>query len=61
MLVRDGESLVEPGTDPEGFSAGAGQFDSDITAGRYPRAAFGMNGSEAIAAVCDGRTMRTPA
>ena len=36
------QSLVEPGSDPEGFSAGSRQFDSDITAGRYPRAALGV-------------------
>ena len=41
MLVRDGE-LGAPGVDVEGFSAGPRQFDSDITAGRYPRAALGV-------------------
>jgi len=56
LLVRDGRSLVHHGADPEGFSAGARQFDSDITAGRYPRASFGITGGELIAAVCDGRT-----
>jgi len=55
MLVRGGRSMVEPGSDPEGFSAGSSQFDSDITAGRYPRAALGLSGTELIAAVCDGR------
>lgn len=56
MLVRDGHGLVSPGQDPEGFSAGSRQFDSDITAGRYPRAAFGLADGHLIAAVCDGRT-----
>ena len=56
MLVRGGASLIEPGVDSEGFSAGAGQFDSDITVGRYPRAALGLNSDELIAVVCDGRT-----
>jgi len=56
LLVRDGQSLVHPGVDPEGFSAGARQFDSDITAGRYPRAALGLDGNDLVAAVCDGRT-----
>ena len=56
LLVREGRSLVHPGADPEGFSAGARQFDSDITAGRYPRAALGLDGKDLIAAVCDGRT-----
>jgi len=55
LLVRDGRSVITAGADPEGFSAGARQFDSDITAGRYPRAAFGVNEHELIAAVCDGR------
>jgi hypothetical protein len=55
MLVRDGELLVRPGVDVEGFSAGSRQFDSDITAGRYPRAALGMDGDDLVAAVCDGR------
>jgi hypothetical protein len=56
LLVRDGQSHVDPGADPEGFSAGAHQFDSDITAGRYPRAALGLADGALIAAVCDGRT-----
>lgn len=55
MLVRDGVRLVESGVDPEGFSAGSGQFDSDITVGRYPRAALGISPTELIAVVCDGR------
>lgn len=55
MLVADGRSLVAGGADPEGFSAGARQFDSDITTGRYPRAALGLSGRQLIAAVCDGR------
>lgn len=55
MLVEDGRSLVAGGADREGFSAGARQFDSDITAGRYPRAALGLSAGQLIAAVCDGR------
>jgi hypothetical protein len=55
MLVRGGRSVVEGGADEEGFSAGARQFDSDITAGRYPRAALGLSADHLIAAVCDGR------
>jgi hypothetical protein len=55
LLVTGGHSLVAAGCDREGFSAGARQFDSDITAGRYPRAALGVNATEQIAAVCDGR------
>jgi exopolysaccharide biosynthesis protein len=56
MLVRDNATLVSRGSDPEGFSAGSRQFDSDITAGRYPRAALGVADGHLIAAVCDGRT-----
>ena len=55
MLVAGGASLIRPGEDPEGFSAGAGQFDSDITDGRYPRAALGLSDSEMIAVVSEGR------
>jgi hypothetical protein len=55
MLVAGGESLIRHGQDLEGFSAGSRQFDSDITAGRYPRAALGLGGGELIAAVSEGR------
>jgi hypothetical protein len=55
MLVRDGRPLVRDGVDAEGFSAGSRQFDSDITAGRYPRAALGLTERELIAVVCEGR------
>ncbi len=54
MLVSDGRSLVD-GDDLEGFSAGAEQFDSDITQGRHPRCALGMNDRELMAVACDGR------
>lgn len=55
MLVAAGRPLVEEGVDAEGFSAGSHQFDSDITAGRYPRAALGLSDRDLIAVVCDGR------
>lgn len=55
MLVGAGRSLVREGVDAEGFSAGSRQFDSDITAGRYPRAALGLGERELIAVVCEGR------
>lgn len=55
MLVAAGASLIHRGQDLEGFSAGSGQFDSDITAGRYPRAALGLGGEELIAVVSEGR------
>jgi hypothetical protein len=53
LLVRDG-AVVDG--DEEGFSVGAGQFDSDITVGRHPRAALGCDDEHLIALVCDGRS-----
>jgi hypothetical protein len=55
LLVRDGERVVADGVDSEGFSAAAQQFDSDITAGRYPRAALALAGTRLLAVACDGR------
>lgn len=55
MLVAGCEALICDGWDPEGFSAGSHQFDSDITEGRHPRAALGLDGRDLIAVVCDGR------
>jgi hypothetical protein len=57
LLVLAGKALIGA-RDPEGFGAGAHQFDSDITAGRHPRAAFGIARDRFIALVCDGRSMR---
>jgi Phosphodiester glycosidase len=59
LLVRDGRPVV--GDDAEGFSAGARQFDSDITLGRYPRAALALchslaAGDRLLAVTCDGRS-----
>lgn len=53
-LVAGGRVVVD-GEDREGFSAGAGQFDSDITAERHPRCALGVNEEELFAVCCDGR------
>ena len=53
-LVAGGRSVIA--SDPEGFSAGAHQFDSDITDGRYPRAALGVGGGLVLAVACDGRS-----
>lgn len=58
MLVVDGRSVVADGADPEGFSEGAHQFDSDITLGRYPRAGLATAGRHVLAVACDGRTHR---
>jgi hypothetical protein len=53
LLVRGGAPVTG---DAEGFSAGSHQFDSDITAGRYPRAAIGLTRRhELLAVACDGR------
>jgi hypothetical protein len=54
LLVLDG-AIVFDEDDREGFSVGAGQFDSDITDGRYPRAALGVSEQWLWAVACDGR------
>ena len=54
LLVRAGASAVTAGDD-EGFSAGAGQFDSDISEGRHPRCALALTGERLLAVACDGR------
>jgi hypothetical protein len=58
LLVAQGRRVVADGEDAEGFSAGAHQFDSDITRGRYPRAALAIAGDRLLAVACDGRTRR---
>ena len=58
ILVSDGKVAFDPATDREGFSAGAAQFDSDITDGRYPRAAIGVGDEWIVAVACDGRRSR---
>lgn len=55
LLARGARNLIDLSSDPEGFSAGSGDFDSDITEGRYPRAALGLSREEIIAAACEGR------
>ena len=60
LLVRDGEPCFERALDPEGFSAGRAQFDSDITDGRHPRAALGIAPGRLVAVVCDGRSKDEP-
>jgi Phosphodiester glycosidase len=54
LLVADGRVIVGD-DDHEGFSAGSGQFDSDITAERHPRCALGVSEDELFAVCCDGR------
>jgi hypothetical protein len=54
ILVAGGRVVLD-GSDPEGFSGGAAQFDSDITAERHPRCALGITDDEVLAVCCDGR------
>lgn len=54
-LVAGGRVLVRDGEDPEGFSAGGAQFDSDITEGRHPRAAIGLDETRLVAVASEGR------
>jgi hypothetical protein len=61
LLVRDGAVVFDADADREGFTAGARQFDSDITDGRYPRAALGVADDFLIALACDGRRSRVDA
>ncbi len=56
LLVADGAVVYDRALDPEGFSAGAHQFDSDITAERHPRAALALAGGELLAIAADGRS-----
>jgi hypothetical protein len=61
LLVSGGEIAFDRDADDEGFSAGAEQFDSDITAERHPRAALGMSADALVAVACDGRRSRVDA
>jgi exopolysaccharide biosynthesis protein len=54
LLVRAGRWAIT-GADDEGFTAGAAQFDSDITAGRHPRSALALTPTSLLAVTCDGR------
>ena len=56
LLVRDGVPVFRREDDVEGFRAGKAQFDSDITDGRYPRAALGLADGKLFAVACDGRS-----
>jgi hypothetical protein len=55
LLVADGRVVFDGDADHEGFSAAAGQFDSDITDGRHPRAAIGISDRDLYLVTCDGR------
>jgi Phosphodiester glycosidase len=54
LLVASG-AIVFDNDDREGFTADVAQFDSDITEGRYPRAALGVSREWLVAVACDGR------
>ena len=56
LLVEGGAVVFDRAADLEGFSAGAEQFDSDITLGRHPRAALALAGEQLLAIACDGRS-----
>jgi len=56
LLVRDGRPVFRREEDHEGFRAANGQFDSDITDGRYPRAAIGLGEDRMFAVAVDGRS-----
>jgi hypothetical protein len=56
LLVHDGRPALRDGEDPEGFSSGQAQFDSDITVGRYPRAALGVGDGAIMLVAVDGRS-----
>jgi exopolysaccharide biosynthesis protein len=53
--VADGRPLLRDGEDREGFSAGHAQFDSDISEGRHPRAAIGLDETRLLAVATEGR------
>jgi Phosphodiester glycosidase len=55
LLVDGGAIAFDPAADAEGFSAGAEQFDSDITQDRHPRAALGLSEEALVVVACDGR------
>ena len=55
LLVADAAVVFNGDEDREGFTADVAQFDSDITVGRYPRAALGVSEEWLVAVACDGR------
>ena len=55
LLVGDAAIALTDGDD-EGFTAGAAQFDSDISEGRHPRSALAITEDRLLAVACDGRS-----
>ena len=58
LLVSGGAVAFDAAEDREGFTSGCGQFDSDITDARHPRAALGVSDEWLVAVACDGRRSR---
>ena len=56
LLLQNRQSLITDGKEQEGVSAASHQFDTDITLGRYPRAAIGSDNRYIWSVVCDGRS-----
>ena len=54
LLVYSGQNLIKDLSNPEGFSSGNHQFDSDITTGQNPRAAIGINDRYIFTVAVDG-------
>lgn len=55
LLVSGGAAVVDE-HDPEGFSSTSHEFDSDITRGRYPRAAIALTEGSILGVAVDGRS-----
>lgn len=58
LLVEGGRVTFDAERDDEGFTAACDQFDSDITEGRHPRAAIGLDPAHLTLLACDGRRSR---
>jgi hypothetical protein len=58
LLVDRGRVVFDDAADAEGFRAAEDQFDSDITAGRHPRAAIGVGDGHVTVVASDGRRSR---
>lgn len=56
LLISGSKPTIRGEEDIEGISAGASQFDSDISLGRYPRAAIATDSKYIYTVACDGRT-----
>ncbi len=57
-LLHNGFVTIDEKIDFEGYSTTSSEFDSDITVGRYPRAALAYNDEFIWTIVCDGRSAK---